>query len=99
MYVNALANSVMLHASLKRDFYNIIFKIKYYIRNIRDMRNYMKKLKLRIGLAASRIVISGNHKLRRPKHWKIEVVAPKEDEYIPYILESNPHPNLIRTQI
>jgi len=31
----------------------------------------------RIGLAASIIVISGNHMLRRPKHSKIEVVSPE----------------------
>jgi len=34
----------------------------------------------RIGLAASRIVISGNHMLRKPKPSKIEVVTPKEEE-------------------
>jgi hypothetical protein len=33
-----------------------------------------------LGLAASRIAISGNHMLRRPKHSKIEVVVPKEEE-------------------
>jgi hypothetical protein len=33
-----------------------------------------------IGLAASRIAISGNYMLRRPKHSKNEVVAPKEEE-------------------
>jgi hypothetical protein len=38
----------------------------------------MKKLKKRIGLAASRIAIIGNYMLRRPKHSTIEVVAPKE---------------------
>jgi len=43
----------------------------------------MKKLKKkRIGLAASRIAISGNDMLRRPKHSKNEVVAPKEEEFI-----------------
>jgi hypothetical protein len=30
--------------------------------------NDMKKLKIRIGLAASRITISGNYMLRRPEH-------------------------------
>jgi len=43
-----------------------------------DIRKDIKKLKS-IGLAAPRIVISGNHILRRPKHSKIEVVVPKED--------------------
>ena len=33
-----------------------------------------------IGLAASRIAISGNCMLRRPKHSKNEVVAPEEEE-------------------
>jgi len=33
-----------------------------------------------MGLAASRITISGNYMLRRPKHSKNEVVAPKEEE-------------------
>jgi len=37
-------------------------------------------LKKKIGLTASRIAISGNHMLRRPKYSKIEVVAPKEEE-------------------
>jgi hypothetical protein len=31
------------------------------------------------GLTASRIVKIGNYTLRRPKHSKIEVVAPKEE--------------------
>jgi len=34
----------------------------------------------REGLAASRIVISGNHMLRRTKRSMIEVAAPKEEE-------------------
>jgi hypothetical protein len=38
------------------------------------------KLKLRIGLAASRVTISGNYTLRRSKHSKNEVVVPKEEE-------------------
>jgi hypothetical protein len=45
-----------------------------------DIRNNMKQLKKRIGLAASRITIIGNYMLRRPKHSTIEVVAPKEEE-------------------
>jgi hypothetical protein len=45
-----------------------------------DIRNDMKKLKLRIGPTASRIVIIENYMLRRPKLSKIEVVAPKEEE-------------------
>ena len=45
-----------------------------------DIRNDMKKLKKRIGLTASRIVIIGNDMLRRPKHSKIEVLALKEEE-------------------
>jgi hypothetical protein len=36
----------------------------------------MKKLKIRTGLSASRIPI--NYMLRRPKHSKNEIVAPKE---------------------
>jgi hypothetical protein len=40
----------------------------------------MKKLKIRIGLAASRIAISGNYMLISPKHLKNEVVAPKEED-------------------
>jgi len=31
-------------------------------------------------LAASRIVISGNHMLRRLKHSKIEVLVPEEED-------------------
>jgi hypothetical protein len=31
-------------------------------------------------LAASGVVISGNHMLRRPKRSNIEIVAPKEEE-------------------
>ena len=42
----------------------------------------MKKLKVRIGLAASSIEIIGNYMFRRPKHSRIEVVAPKEEEYL-----------------
>jgi hypothetical protein len=42
--------------------------------------NDIKKLKIKIGLAASRITISGNYRLRRPKDSKNKVVAPKEDE-------------------
>jgi hypothetical protein len=41
-----------------------------------------KKRQVRIRLAASRIVISGYHMLRRSKHSKIEVVAPKEEELL-----------------
>jgi hypothetical protein len=33
-----------------------------------------------MGLAASRIAISGNYVVRRPKHPKNEVVVPKEEE-------------------
>jgi hypothetical protein len=44
-----------------------------------DIINDMKKLKIK-GLAASRIAISGNCVLRRPKHSKNEVVVPKEEE-------------------
>ena len=33
-----------------------------------------------MGLAASRIAVSGNHMLRRPKRSKNEVVAPKEEK-------------------
>jgi hypothetical protein len=40
-----------------------------------DIINDMKKLKI-IGLAASRITISGNYMLRKPKHSRHEVVAP-----------------------
>jgi hypothetical protein len=48
--------------------------------------NDMKKLKIRIGLAASKITISGNYMLRRPKHSKNEVVVPKEEEeYLSYV--------------
>ena len=43
------------------------------------IRNDMKKLKIKIGLAASRIAISGNYMLRRAKRLKIEVVPPKEE--------------------
>jgi len=44
-----------------------------------DIRNDMKKLKIKIGLAASRITISGNYMLRRAKRSETEVVAPKEE--------------------
>ena len=43
------------------------------------IRNDMKKLKIKIGLAASRIAISGNYMLRRAKRTNIEVVAPEEE--------------------
>jgi hypothetical protein len=39
-----------------------------------------RRILLYIGLTASRIVIIGNYMLRRPRHSKIEVVAPKEEE-------------------
>jgi hypothetical protein len=43
--------------------------------------------KQRIGLATSRIAISGNYVLRKPKHSKIEVVVHKEeDEKLPICL-------------
>jgi hypothetical protein len=46
-----------------------------------DIINDMKKLKIKNwGLTASRIAISGNYILRRPKHSKIKVVAPEEEE-------------------
>ena len=45
-----------------------------------DIRNDKKKLKIKNWLTASRIVIIGNYMLRRPKHSKIEVVAPEEEE-------------------
>ena len=44
-----------------------------------DIRNDVKKLKIKIGLAASRIAKSGNFMLRGAKHSKIEVVVPKEE--------------------
>jgi hypothetical protein len=47
-----------------------------------DIINDMKKLKIKIGLAASRIAINGNYMMRRPKHSKNEVVAPKEEGLI-----------------
>jgi len=47
-----------------------------------DIRNDMKKLKVKIGLAASRIAITGNYMLRRSKHSTTEVVAPKEEEEV-----------------
>ena len=40
----------------------------------------MKKLKIRIGLAASRIAKIGNYMLRRAKHSTVEAVTPKEEE-------------------
>jgi hypothetical protein len=33
-----------------------------------------------MGLAASRIAVSGNYILRRPKHSKNEVIAPEEEK-------------------
>jgi hypothetical protein len=36
--------------------------------------------KYRIGLAESRIAISGNYMLRRPKRSKNEAVAPEEED-------------------
>jgi hypothetical protein len=35
-----------------------------------------------MGLAASRIAISGNYMLRRPKRSKNEVVAPEEEDML-----------------
>jgi hypothetical protein len=46
------------------------------------MEGSLAHLQTPIGLTASRIVIIGNYMLRRPKHSKIEVVAPKEEEYL-----------------
>jgi hypothetical protein len=40
----------------------------------------MKKLKITIGPAASRIAVNGNCILRGPIHSKSELVAPKEEE-------------------
>jgi hypothetical protein len=40
--------------------------------------NDMKKMKI-IGLAASRIAISGNYMVKRPKHSRNGAVAPKEE--------------------
>jgi len=40
-------------------------------------------------LAASRIVISGNRKLRRQKRSKIEVVVPEEEEDITVFIPSD----------
>jgi len=45
-----------------------------------DIANDMKKLKIKIGLVASRIAVSGNYMLRRPKYSNNKVVAPKEEE-------------------
>jgi hypothetical protein len=45
-----------------------------------DIRNDMKKLKIKNWVTASRIVIIGNYLLRRPKYSKIEFVALKEEE-------------------
>jgi hypothetical protein len=39
-----------------------------------------RQLHFLIGIAASRLTISGNYMLRRPKHLKNEVIAPKEEE-------------------
>jgi hypothetical protein len=44
------------------------------------MSNFFFGRVTRIGLTASRIVVVGNFMLRRAKHSKIEVVAPKEEE-------------------
>jgi len=46
---------------------------------------YIKKYFLHIichKLAASRIAISGNYTLRRPKRSKNEIVVPKEEEFV-----------------
>ena len=45
-----------------------------------DIRNDMKKFKIKNWTNSSRIVIIGNYMLIRSKHSKIEVVAPKEEE-------------------
>jgi hypothetical protein len=45
-----------------------------------DIRNDMKKLKIKNW--TSRISVNGNYVLRGPKHSKIEVVAPKEEEVL-----------------
>ena len=45
-----------------------------------DIRNYMKKLKIKNWISCIQDRIRGNHMLRRPKHSKIEVVAPKGEE-------------------
>jgi hypothetical protein len=45
----------------------------------------------RIGLAASRISISGNYMLGRPKRLKDKAVAPKEEELTRYIDLLNLH--------
>ena len=47
VYVSALADGVTLRVPLRHDFYNIILKIKYYIRDIHDIRSDMKKLKIK----------------------------------------------------
>jgi hypothetical protein len=39
-----------------------------------------RQLHFLIGLAASRLTVSGNYMLRRLKHLKNEVIAPKEEE-------------------
>jgi len=44
-----------------------------------DIINDMKKLKIKNWTTASRIAISGNYMLRRPKHSKNEAVAPEEE--------------------
>jgi hypothetical protein len=43
--------------------------------------SYLSKeqIQAKIGLAASRIAISGNYMLRRSKHSKNEVLAPEEE--------------------
>jgi hypothetical protein len=43
-----------------------------------DIINDMKKLKIKYGLAAFRIAISGSYMLRSPKYLENEVVAPKK---------------------
>ena len=50
-----------------------------------DIRNDKKKLKIKNWTSRIRIVISGNYMLRRPKHSKIEVVAPKKKKKLVYM--------------
>jgi hypothetical protein len=45
-----------------------------------DIRNDMKKLKIKNWTNCIQDLISGNYMSRRPKQSKIEVVAPKEEE-------------------
>ena len=47
-----------------------------------DITNDRKKLKTKNCMAASRIAISGNYMLRRPKHSNNVAVAPKEEEEV-----------------